>query len=234
MRDFREKRSLPDEMLALQALAKAVPSEHRGGAAAAAAAAAAAGGDGDGVRVAPSGVAAAVRQLRESLSQLSLDMTRPLARERPSVATARQQLDELDAMFRRAALADAAVPAAPATASAETVVGMDGTEAAQAVALLQQQLELATRRCCLMQAEHSAELSALRDQHAIEMAHHESARRDLEAEWNNKLAAQAARYEAELASMKAAREAQMEQSQVALAALTGAAERRATAFDTLR
>eukprot|EP01043_Picozoa_sp_COSAG02_P118672 COSAG02_NODE_55281_length_291_cov_0.942708_2_plen_84_part_01 len=83
--------------------------------------------------MAHSAVAGAVRQLRESLTQLSLDMTKPLARERPSVAAARQQLDELDARFRRAALAEAVLPAVQASAPARSVARVDGAEAAQAV-----------------------------------------------------------------------------------------------------
>ena len=143
LREFREQRSLPDEMLALQAPAPAAESEQ--------------GGEGrGGVCLADGGVAAAVRQLRESLTQLSLDMTKPLARERPSVAAARQQLDELDAMFRRA------VPAVQASAADGSVARIaPGTEAAQAVAMLQQQLELATRRCSELQLARDDALSKL-------------------------------------------------------------------------
>ena len=145
LRNFREQRSLPDELRALQAPAAAPTSEQVGQ-----------GAEGSQV-AAGSTVAAAVRELRESLAKLSLDMTNPLARERPSVAIARQQLDEMDATFRRAATEAAAT----AATSVGTALPMDGTEAAKAVALLQRQLELATRRCSELQEARDDALSQL-------------------------------------------------------------------------
>jgi serine/threonine protein kinase len=161
LRQFREERTVPDEMVALLSSSSSSSSCAGGGS----------------EETQPTGeVAAAVRRLRESLTQLSLDMTRPLPNDRPSVAAARQQLDGLDAMLKRAALpkvvAAAAAAAAPEPPAAE-VVATQSPDGLLAAAALQQERDEATRAC--------AELRVQRDR-AVSQLERERFMRELEVE----------------------------------------------------
>ena len=83
-----------------------------------------------------------------------------------------------------------------------------------------------------LREDHDSVVVAMQWQHTLDIAQHEASRSDLDAEWERKLTAQAARHDAEVALMKDANAARIGQSQAALNALTLAAEERTTAFDT--
>eukprot|EP01043_Picozoa_sp_COSAG02_P050334 COSAG02_NODE_5163_length_4579_cov_25.864732_2_plen_816_part_00 len=160
LRRFREDRALPDEMLVRQAknLLKqthCVPEYDAPTESSCALQALVSPSSASAPCPSAGEISQALVQLRQSLMQLSLDMTQPIAHERPTVVHARQRLHELDEKLKLVATPKITAAAPTADAEPDAAAGND------TVAALMSERDAAIRACAELRQEREDAMSKL-------------------------------------------------------------------------